>query len=83
MSKHTRIPYSHEALFDMGPQRTFTGRHLDEIAFPLGGIGTGSVSLGGWGQLRDWELQNRPAKGARCRTASSPFGCRNPVRSRG
>ncbi|NIM44374.1 MAG: hypothetical protein GTO54_01880, partial [Nitrososphaeria archaeon] len=33
------------------------------MAFPLGGIGTGSISLGGWGQLRDWEIMNRPAKG--------------------
>jgi uncharacterized protein (DUF608 family) len=33
------------------------------IAFPLGGIGTGSVSLGGRGQLRDWEIFNRPDKG--------------------
>jgi len=30
---------------------------------PLGGIGTGTVSLGGRGDLRDWELMNRPAKG--------------------
>src|SRR5579862_1894025 len=43
--------------------RTFTGDHLREIAFPLGGIGTGTVSLGGRGQLRDWEIFNRPAKG--------------------
>lgn len=43
--------------------RTFTGRALNEIAFPLGGIGTGTVSLGGRGQLRDWEVFNRPAKG--------------------
>src|SRR5882757_5996589 len=33
------------------------------IAFPLGGIGTGSISLGGRGQLRDWEIYNRPDKG--------------------
>jgi uncharacterized protein (DUF608 family) len=33
------------------------------IAFPLGGIGTGTVSLGGRGQLRDWEIFNRPDKG--------------------
>ncbi len=38
-------------------------RHLDRIALPLGGIGTGTVSLGGRGDLRDWELVNRPAKG--------------------
>jgi len=30
---------------------------------PLGGIGTGTVSLGGRGDLRDWEIMNRPAKG--------------------
>jgi uncharacterized protein (DUF608 family) len=33
------------------------------LAFPLGGIGTGSISLGGWGQLRDFEIFNRPSKG--------------------
>src|SRR5207244_201828 len=28
-----------------------------------GGIGTGTVSLGGRGQLRDWEIFNHPGKG--------------------
>src|ERR1700716_664492 len=42
--------------------RLFTGAVLSEIAFPLGGIGTGTVSLGGRGELRDWEIFNRPAK---------------------
>ncbi|MFA7160079.1 MAG: GH116 family glycosyl-hydrolase [Kiritimatiellia bacterium] len=37
--------------------------HLRRIALPLGGIGTGTVSLGGRGDLRDWEIMNRPAKG--------------------
>src|SRR5256714_14180556 len=51
-----------------GPQsssrsRSFTGESLREIAFPLGGIGTGTVSLGGRGDLRDWEIFNRPGKG--------------------
>ena len=36
--------------------------HLSAIALPLGGIGTGTVSLGGRGELRDWEIVNRPAK---------------------
>jgi len=58
-----QIPYSREELFRPGPPRTYRGRQLDNIAFPLGGIGTGTVSLGGWGQLRDFELFNRPAKG--------------------
>src|SRR5512135_1031754 len=46
-----------------GTQRVFTGASLREVAFPLGGIGTGTVSLGGRGQLRDWEIFNRPGKG--------------------
>ncbi|MCA0932484.1 non-lysosomal glucosylceramidase [Lutimonas saemankumensis] len=37
--------------------------HLHRIALPLGGIGTGTVSLGGSGELRDWEVMNVPAKG--------------------
>jgi uncharacterized protein (DUF608 family) len=43
--------------------RGYTGNALREVAFPLGGIGTGTVSLGGRGELRDWEIFNRPAKG--------------------
>ncbi len=45
------------------PGRVFRGLALREIAFPLGGLGTGTVSLGGFGNLRDWELFNRPNKG--------------------
>src|SRR5438132_14269399 len=56
-------PFSPESLLERGPQRTFTGASLSEVAFPLGGIGTGTVSLGGRGQLRDWEIFNRPGKG--------------------
>jgi uncharacterized protein (DUF608 family) len=44
--------------------RSFTGAALREIAFPLGGIGTGTVSLTGSGALRDWEIFNRPNKGS-------------------
>ena len=58
------LPYSRRQLRSPGPPRTFRGRDLDPIAFPLGGIGTGSVSLAGNGSLRDWEIFNRPAKGA-------------------
>jgi non-lysosomal glucosylceramidase len=46
-----------------GVGRTFRGQALREIAFPLGGIGTGTVSLGVRGNLRDWEIFNRPNKG--------------------
>jgi len=33
------------------------------VAFPLGGVCAGTLSLGGRGQLRDWEIFNRPDKG--------------------
>ena len=45
--------------------RVLEGRHLAMIAFPLGGVAAGSLSLGGRGQLRDWEIFNRPNKGFR------------------
>ncbi len=41
----------------------YDSNHLYQIALPLGGIGTGQVSLGGRGELRDWEIMNIPAKG--------------------
>src|SRR5438128_1867115 len=43
--------------------RAFTGRQLSLLAFPLGGVAAGSISLGGRGQLRDWEIFNKPDKG--------------------
>ncbi len=42
---------------------SYDSDHLRRIALPLGGIGTGTISLGGRGDLRDWEVMNRPAKG--------------------
>lgn len=41
----------------------YSGEHLRRVALPLGGIGTGSLSIGGRGDLRDWEIMNTPAKG--------------------
>jgi len=43
--------------------KSYDQNHLHRIALPLGGIGTGTVSLGGSGQLKDWEVMNVPAKG--------------------
>ena len=43
--------------------REYSGENLRRIAMPLGGIGTGTVSIGGKGDLRDWEIMNRPGKG--------------------
>ncbi len=50
---HTDIPYP----------RIFEGRQLKMISFPLGGVAAGSLGLGGRGQLRDWEIFNRPNQG--------------------
>lgn len=35
-----------------------------KISFPLGGIGTGSIGLSGRGELKDFEIFNRPSKGS-------------------
>lgn len=42
----------------------FTYSKQKEISFPLGGIGTGCIGLGGDGRLIDWEIFNRPNKGS-------------------
>ena len=42
----------------------YSGRALEEISFPLGGIGSGSVGLAGNGRLIDWEIFNKPKKGS-------------------
>lgn len=36
-----------------------------QVAFPVGGIGTGTYSVGARGQLTDFEWFNRPGKGNR------------------
>ena len=43
--------------------RVYGPDNVNRIALPIGGIGTGTVSLTGFGSLRDWEIMNRPAKG--------------------
>ena len=52
--------------------------HLLNIALPLGGIGTGTVSLGGRGELRDWEIMNKPGKGFSATHADKPAGNQAP-----
>jgi uncharacterized protein (DUF608 family) len=59
----TATPHPHQAAEKIAFPRVFTGEQLKMLAFPLGGVGSGSLALGGRGQLRDWEIFNRPNKG--------------------
>ncbi len=43
--------------------KSYPQSHLSHVAMPVGGIGTGTISIGGRGNLRDWEICNRSAKG--------------------
>jgi non-lysosomal glucosylceramidase len=43
------------------PRFAYRGERRQHVAFPLGGIGTGSLSLTGSGRLIDWSIRNRPA----------------------
>ena len=44
--------------------RTYRGRKTQELIFPLGGIGTGSIGMAGNGRFCDWEIFNKPDKGS-------------------
>ena len=52
--------------------RTYEGEYLRRVKMPLGGIGTGTVSLSGNGALVDWEIRNCAAKGDTPSDAVSP-----------
>src|SRR5918994_2587067 len=54
--------FDRAALYDFGPQRSYPDA-CSEVAFLLGGIGTGNVSVGARGQLRDWEIFGTAGKG--------------------
>jgi non-lysosomal glucosylceramidase len=55
--------HAREAAKRISYPRVFAGEQLKMLAFPLGGVAAGSLALGGRGQLRDWEIFNRPNKG--------------------
>ena len=57
------MTYSKKELAGKGPQRTFKGEDLQQIAFPLGGIGAGCLHMGGSGNFQDFCLFNQPAFG--------------------
>jgi hypothetical protein len=55
------LPYTTEELLSPEVRDTYSGDHLREIRFPLGGLGAGNISLNGKGALSDWEVRNQPA----------------------
>jgi uncharacterized protein (DUF608 family) len=40
------------------PPRVYEGRHLEAVAMPIGGIGTGTIWLDGQGRLAVWQIFN-------------------------
>ena len=61
---------------DIAYPRVFSGRQTKMIAFPLGGVGAGSLSLGGRGQLRDWEIFNGRTRATLRTMRFLLFGCK-------
>jgi uncharacterized protein (DUF608 family) len=56
----THSPFSSEELLRPGPQRTYTGDKVTQIAMPIGGIGAGCVCMNGYGGLQDFSIRTRP-----------------------
>ena len=48
-------------LTEIEPRFVYTGERTRYIRFPLGGIGSGGLSVSGSGRLVDWSIRNRPA----------------------
>ncbi len=69
------IPFSRQRLYSQDI-RCYSGEGLNMISFPLGGIGTGTIGLGGRGELRDWEIFNKPNKGFRPQYTMPYIFCR-------
>ncbi|MCR4415223.1 MAG: GH116 family glycosyl-hydrolase, partial [Thermoguttaceae bacterium] len=51
-------PKAPRAKHAMTPPRVYRGKHLEAVAMPLGGIGTGSIWLDGQGRLAVWQIFN-------------------------
>lgn len=47
-----------EDLFTQGQKRIYEGEHLEEISFPVGGIGSGLIQMNGKAELKVWQIFN-------------------------
>jgi len=59
------LPYKAKELLSPLVRDTYEGIYLDQVRFPLGGIGSGCISLNGRGALVDWSLFGNPNCGYR------------------
>lgn len=50
-------------LYETGNVPQYSGKDLTTISFPIGGLGTGNINIGGRGEIRELEIFNRPNKG--------------------
>lgn len=55
------VAYPASVLYDFGPQKTYAGSNLLQIAMPMGGIGAGCICLNGQGGLQDFSIHHQPA----------------------
>ena len=51
-------------ILNKGKQIVYNGQKHKSVAFPIGGIGTGSIALGASGELKEWQIFNRVNKKA-------------------
>jgi len=59
------LPYPTEELLNRKGRYVYTGEYLNQINFPLGGIGSGCIALNGRGALVDWSIFGKPNLGWR------------------
>jgi uncharacterized protein (DUF608 family) len=59
------LPYTADQLLSKDGRYIYQGDHLNQINFPLGGIGSGCIALNGRGALVDWSIFGNPNLGWR------------------
>ena len=57
-ARRERIRKFKESLTAPSRRKVYSGKSLADLAIPLGGIGAGSIALGGRGDLREWQIFN-------------------------
>jgi len=57
-AREARLAAFRRSLTAPSQRQTYWGPALTDLAMPLGGIGTGTISLGGRGDLREWQIFN-------------------------